>query len=174
MYFHVLGAIFKKHAALVPQTEYEVKKDEMMSMLHDAGLLDREPINATQVQLMIKDSFRIQTEGYLYPEMLEILLTVTLAFPFSEERLETSRESLKMIHILEKMKIYYVTDSEAFKKEIEDVRKQKNYVPQLLVQEQENVNTSHREAEPSEEKASEDEKDNSDEDNEDNDPAELA
>ena len=148
-----------------------MKKDDLLSLLQDVGLLDRKPLDAAQVQSMMNDSFRIPHDSVLYVEMLEILLAVTLAYPFSEESIESSHEAVKINHVLKKVEVFYASDAEAFKKEIEDVRKQKSYIPRCLVPEPDIMNTSRREADADEDKGSEDAGAEDDEENEEADVA---
>lgn len=137
VYYHTLGAVFKQNPFHVEQTEFEMKKEDLFIILKDLGLLDKEPLNADKVKEMMKVAFAIQSESLLYVEMLEMLLVVTLACPFSEEQTGMSKEVMKIMTILDKLKLKFPTEAEQFKADIEEVRKTKSYVPKFLIEEQE-------------------------------------
>ena len=134
--------VFKNNAVAVDQTEYELKKEDFISIVRDLGLMDKEPLNGDKTQKMMKEAFKIPHDNLLFGEMLEMLLAVTLAYPFSEEGTETSREAKKLMLVLDKLQAKNLTDTEKFKNEIEESRKLKSYVLHFLVPEMESLNNS--------------------------------
>ena len=136
--------VYKTNSVTVDQTEFELGIEEFINVLRELDLLEKEALNSDKVKKMIKEAFLIQHDKLLFVEMLEILLDVTMAFPFSEEDVGTSRETKKMMYILDKVKAKNLSDAEKFKGEIEEARKTKSYVIRYLVPEQESLNTSHK------------------------------
>ncbi len=159
VYFHTLAVVFKSNAIPADQTEFELKKDDFLIILKDLGMLDSEKLSTDRIHDMMKEAFRIPHESLLYEEMLEVLLDVTLAFPFSEESMGTSREAKKMMRVLDKLQATKVQDAEKFKADIEEARKLKSYVLRYLIPEQESLNVSQRPAGEEEAKGEEEEED---------------
>jgi len=140
VYFNLLGAMFKENAIQVERTELELKKETFINLLNNLGFLDKEPFNEEHVIDMIEKSFKISHESINFVEMLELLYKVAQMYPFSSEGTNNAKEVKKLMLVLDKLQDKKIADSEKFKAEIDEARKNKNcgityLVPELEQQE---------------------------------------
>ena len=156
-YFNTLGAIFRNNAVTADQTEYELKKDELIGVLKEIALLEKEPMATEYTANIINDSVRIRHDNLLFNEMLEVIYRVAQACPISEETAGTPKEVKKLTYVLDKLQIKNAGDAEKFGAEIEEAKEKKGYLMKYLVPEvNEVVNAltyppGNEEAEPEEE-----------------------
>jgi len=137
-YFYTLGVVFKENAAVVDQTEFEMKREDFISMLSELKLLDKEPLNDKYVNNLIDDFSRIKHDNLLFPEILEILYAVVMIHSSVEATPGTSKHSKKLMEVLDKLQVDNQSDTDKFKLEIESARKTKGYEVHYLLPDIEN------------------------------------